>query len=367
MLGRHLYEDAEHHHLLRVRIGELRRADASIDRVPDEALRAFMDEALNARSSAELLAGIYGVIKPALVAAYRHHLDNINPLVDYPTGRMLRQLIVEESEHIALGRQFLALLDADAAEEAERWSEHLRAYLAAAGDMSGDLERRSIDDIPKPRQGDEPWQPVLESARDGRFDVSVPKGPCVAVESQGDPVREGLEEMMWVRFQEMSPAEAVAVVMTQQRGMPWEFYRDLARHCWDEVRHCCFGQAALEAEGISITARPNWTGWVAMSQATMSPMESYTHLTIAIEQAAMKYPPGKREEYEYCRDRANHALMALYQDYDWADEVNHAQFGQTWIVRGVHKGDRRAAIAAGEETRERRVAFFAAYQEKHIG
>lgn len=362
LLARHLYEDAEHHHLLRVRIGELRRADASIDRCPDEALAAFMDEVLNAQSSAELLAGLYCVVKPALLDAYQHHLSQINPLVDYPTGRMLRQLIAEETEHIALGQQFLATLGGNTTLSVEQWSAHLRPYLAAAGGIAGDAERPAATDLPIPRQGDMPWQPRLDSARDERFDVSVPKGPCTAVPSQGDPVREGLEEMMWVRFHEMSPAEAVALVMTQQSGMPWAFYRDLARHCWDEVRHACFGQAALEAEGIPITARPNWTGWVTMSQATMSPIESYTHLTVAIEQAAMKYPPGKRQEYEYCRDTAKHALMALYQDYDWADEVNHAQFGQTWIVRGVHKGNRRAAVEAGEETRVRRVAYFEALE-----
>jgi hypothetical protein len=365
MLGRHLYEDAEHHHLLRVRIGELRRSDSSIDRVPDDALRAFMDEVLNARTSVELLTGLYGVAKPALLAAYQHHLDAINPLVDYPTGRVLRQIIAEEAEHIAFGQRFLATLENAKSAEASAWSAHLQAYLAVAGGISGDEPPPVATDLPAPRQSDAPWQPVLESARDARFAVSVPKEPCTAVPHSGDPVRDGLEEMMWVRFHEMSPAEAIAVVMTQQRDMPWAFYRDLARHCWDEVRHCCFGQAALEAEGIPITSRPNWTGWVAMSQATMSPMEAYTHLTVAIEQAAMKYPPGKRQEYEFCRDQAKHPLMALYQDYDWADEVNHAQFGQTWIVRGVHNGDRRAAIDAGEETRRRRVAYFAEYQALH--
>lgn len=362
MLGRHLYEDAEHHHLLRTRIGELRRSDTSIDRVPDGALAAFMDEVLNARSSIEVLTGMYRVVKPALLDAYRHHLATINPLVDYPTDRMLRQIVTEEAEHLAFGQQFLDTLD-DESMQAESWIAHLRAYLAAAGGIAGDDDRSGQQPLPPARQGQTPWQPDLRSARDERFSVSVPKPPCTAVPSEGDPVREGLEEMMWVRFHEMSPAEAIALVMTQQPGMPWSFYRDLARHCWDEVRHCCFGQAALESEGIPITARPNWTGWVTMSQATMTPMEAYTHLTIAIEQAAMKYPPGKRQEYEFCRDTARHALMALYQDYDWADEVNHAQFGQTWIVRGVHKGDRRAAIAAGEETTRRRVAYFAAYDE----
>lgn len=359
LLARHLYEDAEHHQTLRTRITELRRADKSVDRCPDAALDALMNEALQAQNTVELLTGLYRVIKPALVAAYQHHLDHINPLVDYPTGRAIRAVLAEEVEHIELGQRYLAtLLTPETTPVADAWAAHLTAYLAAAGGLNGDDERLPAAQLPTPRQGAEPWQPSIESARDARFSSSVPKEPCIVVPDYGDATREGLEEMMWVRFHEMSPAEAVAVIMSQQKDMPWAFYHDLARHCWDEVRHASFGQAALEAEGIDITSRPNWTGWVTMTQATMNPIEAYTHLTVAIEQAAMKYPPGKRQEYEFCRDTAQHPLMGLYQDYDWADEVNHAQFGQTWIVRGVYHGDRLAAVAAGEETRQRRAAYF---------
>src|SRR3954468_16523538 len=67
LLGRHLYEDAEHHHALRSRITELRRADGSIARSPDPALSTLMDEVIQARNTVELLTGLYRVIKPALV------------------------------------------------------------------------------------------------------------------------------------------------------------------------------------------------------------------------------------------------------------------------------------------------------------
>ena len=199
------------------------------------------------------------------------------------------------------------------------------------------------------------------SGRDARFQVSVPKPPTVHVPDRGDPVREGLEQMMWVRFHEMSPAETVAAIMTRQKDRPWEFYRDLARHCWDEVRHAAFGQAALQAEGIDITSNPNWIGFATMCLAELDPIEAYTHLTVAIEQAAMKYPPGKRQEYEFCRDKAQHPLMALYQDYDWADEVIHSHFGQEWIIRREHAGDRKAAIAAGAATMDKRIGFMSQF------
>lgn len=365
LLGRHLYEDAEHHEALRTRISELRRSEKSADASPDDRLAALMDEVIRAEDAIELLTGVYGVIKPALLAAYKAHLAAINPLVDYPTGRTLRLLLAEEEEQAALGQRYLAELAsrtaaADQARSAA-WSAHLQAYLDAAGGIAGDASATGAATLPTARSDGQPWGMPQQSGRDARFRSSVPKPPTVFVPERGDAVREGLEQMMWVRFHEMSPAETVAAIMTLERGRPWKFYRDLARHCWDEVRHSAFGQAALQAEGIDITANPNWTGFATMCLAELDPIEAYTHLTVAIEQAAMKYPPGKRQEYEFCRDKAQHALMALYQDYDWADEVIHSHFGQEWIVKGEHGGDRRAAIAAGESTMDRRIGFMAQF------
>jgi hypothetical protein len=366
LIGRHLHEDAEHHELLRTRITELRRSERSVDQMPDPDLGVLMEEAVHARDTVELLTGIYRVLKPALLAAYEDHLRQLNPLVDYPTARVLRTILAEEEEHIALGRQYLDTLLSEGNESARKlqaaaaWETHLEAFLRGASGIVGTETRNLPDELPSRRATGERWHMPLQSGRDARFTVAVPKDPCIAVPDRGEPVREGLEQMMWMRFHEMSAAEAVGAILYLEQGRPWQFYRDLARHCWDEVRHAAFGQAALQSEGIDITSNPNWIGWAQMA-LSMSPIEAYTHLTVAIEQAAMKYPPGKRQEYEFCRDQAKHALMTLYQDYDWADEVNHSQFGQRWIVKEEYGGDRRAAQAAGQETLERRAEYFSQY------
>jgi hypothetical protein len=363
LLGRHMYEDAEHHQALRTRIGELRRSEHSVDAAPDPSLAALMDEAIRAEDGIELLTGIYRVIKPALIAAYQAHGERINPLVDYSTGRTLRLVLPEEEEHVAFGQRYLATLLTDDAKRsrADAWAAHLAAYLAAAGGLTGDEPRQPADTLPSPRSDGQPWVMPQTSGRDARFRVSVPKPPTTHVPDRGDKTREGLEQMMWVRFHEMSPAETVAAIMTLEKGRPWEFYRDLARHCWDEVRHAAFGQAALQAEGIDITSNPNWTGFATMCLSELDPIQAYTHLTVAIEQSAMKYPPGKRQEFEFCRDKAQHRLMALYQDYDWADEVIHSHFGQEWIVRREHGGDRKAAMAAGAATMDKRIGFMSQF------
>jgi hypothetical protein len=53
----------------------------------------------------------------------------------------------------------------------------------------------------------------------------------------------------------------------------------------------------------------------------------------------MRYPPGKRQEWEFARDLAQHPLMTTLQDFDWADEVLHVQIARcrldSWFEGGL--------------------------------
>src|SRR5207244_2717716 len=74
----------------------------------------------------------------ALLEAYRAHFARTNPLVDHPTRRILRFIILEEEEMIQWGAAALQALLADdeTRAQAEAWEAHLRAYLAAAGGIA---------------------------------------------------------------------------------------------------------------------------------------------------------------------------------------------------------------------------------------
>ena len=79
-LSLHLYLDGEHSQALRERVAELRRPPLYLDEAPDDKLEALMEEAIRARNTVELLAGVFGVIRPALLAsAYEEHLATVNP------------------------------------------------------------------------------------------------------------------------------------------------------------------------------------------------------------------------------------------------------------------------------------------------
>lgn len=302
-----------------------------------------MDEADRAEGSVEVAVALYGVLKPALLAAYEQHLATTNPLVDFPTCRILRIVIAEEREQIAWGREAVAELTATpgAAERAAQWQAHLERYLAAAGGVAGDRPRGEAVPARRSAVPDRPLSPVT---RDARFPI-VGEYPPVA-----DNVREQLLRKMKIRMNEMGAAECIAATMVQTPGMPWEYYRQLARHLWDEVRHSAFGEVALREEGYpNYDAFPERLAIVDLYFA-LSPLERYTLLGIAIENGAMKYPPGKRLEYEWCRDQARHALMTTYQDYDWADEVVHAQIARRWCLPQFG-GDGERMRAVSQELR----------------
>jgi hypothetical protein len=64
-----------------------------------------------------------------------------------------------------------------------------------------------------------------------------------------------------------------------------------------------------------------------------------------IEQGLMPRT-GKRFEWEVGLASRN-PLSALFQDYDWADEVLHARIGRDWYLKEFK--DPRAAIKYGDE------------------
>ena len=150
-----------------------------------------------------------------------------------------------------------------------------------------------------------------------------------------DEAQRRLLHMMRTRQEEMVVAELVAAVIWERQNEPWEFTLDLARHEWDEMRHALFGQAALEAEGVDWMAYPQFTGDYDIN-ATNLPSARYAWL-LGIEQNAMRRT-GKRAEYEFCRDEAQHPLMTQFQDFDWADEVKHVHIGREWTTH-LYDGD----------------------------
>ncbi len=356
MLGRQLWESAVHWGHWRARIAELRGHEHFIEQHAESKLADFFAELLESRDDAEFVIGLYGVALPAYRDALQRYLAETNPLVDYPTVRLIRHVLLDLDAQIEFGEDLLSSPGGRRVGGEGEWHAHLQAYLVAAGGVDGTQPERPLYELPSPRSTGE-FEPSKAFARDARFTTTVPKlNPFGEAET-----REALLAKMWVRAQEMTAAELCASVLFEWEGLPYDGYLALARHCWDEVRHSLFGQAALEGEGIALDTLVTWVGYAGHTMP-FSPQKRYAHLALATEAVMMKHPGGKRGEWEWVRDRAQHALMTTFQDFDWADEVNHVGYGREWLVGYFFGGDRAKAKAVADETVTDRLAFYADFE-----
>jgi len=141
LLGRHVWDNAQHADVLGKRLPEL-RAHAQVSEPVNAGFVAFMN-ALEAPErpdqTVERLVGVYRVLKPHLIATYEDHLRRVNSVYEPPTERILTRLIEDERRHVAAGWTILRhLASAPAlAERGETWRARLEDLLGACGGVAG--------------------------------------------------------------------------------------------------------------------------------------------------------------------------------------------------------------------------------------
>ena len=284
----HQWLDCEHADALRNRIREMRQPMPRTDVPPEPELESRLATLADAPTTHELLMGLL-VFHRDLLDDYRHHYGRTNPLVDHPTRRVLRIIMIEEEEILA-------------------WYE---AAVAAR---------------PAGKQ-----QPGFAPQRDERFKESYnfnfpPHNvkPLHYVSAQ-----ERNLALLCKRLLEMDVPEMMASFITERTDQPWDFQREYRRQLWDEARHSMMGEVAFEARGIDWTKIPLNVGFSLRLNLYATPEERQL-LLYAIEQSLMPGDTGKRYEHEVAK-QAGDELSAHFHDYDWADEVLHAQIGRRWL------------------------------------
>ena len=332
LLARMQYEAARHAEAWRNRIVEMRTNKSRLEGTPDTALEILFDEAEHLPDAYPFLFVVTNLLKPALSDAYQAYETATNELADYESMRIIRQHRADEEQHQQL--LILALADLDpTAEELQQtsaWLESLTAYLAAAGGIDGSSTRAPA----RPRATSvHPYHVPRTLARD----TSIPR-VWDFVAPTADDVGAYLDYLLAIRISEINVAEGLAIVLCETPDRPWSFYLDIARHCWDEMRHSLFGEAGIEALYARRDALPmrDYEG-VYVTEAP--PLEQYAVLGLEVEGKNMKYPPGKRQEWEFARDTARQPLVTTFQDFDWADEVVHVNIARrqldTWFEGGL--------------------------------
>jgi len=351
-LALHQWQGAEHVEWLRRRIMEMRNPAPRLEGLPEDdpsavALEAFLVHVDASANTDELLVAVYDVAYPALADAYREHIARTNPLVDHPTRRLLRFALIDVDEAVAWRNTG----GTPAAED--DWAAHLRSYLAAAGGITGD---ESVDGNPHspvttrqvparaPRHS---FHPQRDDRFHGQYNFEFP--PHVVYCMPDVPPDERNLALLCKRTLEMDVPEMMASFMTERGEQPWEFYRDYSRQLWDEARHAMMGSVAFEAKGIDWRHEiPLNISFALRLNEHATPIERQIML-YAIEQSLMAAETGKRYEYETAV-AAGDALSAHFHDYDWADEVLHAQIGRRMLKReGISSDEARERARAIHE------------------
>jgi hypothetical protein len=349
-LALHQWQSAEHVEWLRRRIMEMRNPAPRLDRPPEDdptaaALDLFLDQVDASSTTDELLFAVYDFTYPVLAVAYRDHRQRTNPLVDHPTRRLLRFALLDVEAAIewrAAGQGARGV----AQETDSEWAEHLRCYLAAAGGIAGDEPIEPVDITRHAaRTTRHSFHPRRDARFQGQYNFEFP--PHVVYAMPDVPADERNLALLCKRTLEMDVPEMMASFMSERTNEPWEFYRDYSRQLWDEARHAMMGSVAFEAKGVDWKYEiPLNVSFSLRLNEHATPLERQMML-YAIEQSLMPGETGKRYEYETAV-AAGDALSAHFHDYDWADEVLHAQIGRRMLKReGI----------SSEEARERAKAI----------
>jgi hypothetical protein len=136
--------------------------------------------------------------------------------------------------------------------------------------------------------------------------------------------------MYYKRLREIDVPEMMASILHDlQDAEPWEFHMEMSRQLWDEARHAIMGEVGFVAQGIDWRDIPINFTWSRNLNMQLDARERHGVLFF-IEQGLMPRT-GKRYEWEVGLASGD-PLSGLFQDFDWADEVLHAQIGRRWYV-----------------------------------
>jgi len=325
-LARLQYQASRRADALRKRLPELRLPRTKVDADPGVRLSAWLDYLSHASDTTSKWLGLRSVYRQ-LLSAYQSYLDVTNPLADAPTVDILEPMAQQLTRICQMfdSENELSHLPPESLQNGKRFAAALDGCLGATGNVDG----APSSTIAFPNA---PAKIPHKTYRDSSFprvwDYVAPPPTDVA---------QHLAYMIGLRLSEINVAEGLAIVFNETAEKPWEFYYDLSRHLWDEARHSLMGEAAIvktlgNRDQIPIR---DYEGVYCMEA---SPLEQYATLGLEIEGANMKYPVGKRGEWEFCRDAARHRLMTLFQDYDWADEVVHVNIAKAQLSHWFEGG-----------------------------
>ena len=342
----HAYLCAEQVDLIRRRVSEMREPPLGLDKCPDESLAVFFDEINGTPDTLEFLVGVYQVALPAVLKACQRLKKDAHPLADAPTVRVAKLIEFELSEVTSFGQAASEYLTCEQETvDVDPWRKHLSAFLSLSGAMDGVEE---IPNIPSPQRRYPKEKAVYhrEPRRDERFldPFNAGVNPEAFLYEESYSAQDKTLMMYYKRIRELDVPEMMASILVDLRDEEsWGFHMEMSRQLWDEARHAMMGEVGFASLGIDWTQIPINFTWSRNLNLQLDARERHGVL-FYIEQGLMPRT-GKRYEWEVANESGDE-LSALFQDFDWADEVLHAQIGRRWYV--PRYDDLKEALSYGD-------------------
>ena len=324
--GRHIFYHADAARLLRERLHEQETRFKDIDGFHHAEIDRFIEELLNSESAAELMVAMHQVIGRALATAYRHHIDDTDPVTDAPTIRCLRRILTDYEPMLDWAEAAIAAyIEGGVSEPALAvWRWHLQRLLASIGGVTGTDPRA---EPPTPLRTDsKPFTRGTVPLRDVRFDTFKNTGDYDTADAQERFPKDSYESLRlrFIRTQrdEVDAIEAFGTFIWDIRFKDFESEYNLARITWDEARHTEIGHRALLACGYDpFELRNRLTG--STCRGPMEPAFAMAEINLFGEVGVLK---TINNLIDTAAER-NDILLHHIADFIRADERTHVRKG----------------------------------------
>jgi hypothetical protein len=324
--GRHIFYHADAARLLRERLSEQELRLKDIDAFRDAEIDRFIEEMLSAKDAPELLAGLHQVVGRALATAYRHHIDDTDPVTDVPTIRCLRRILTDYEPMLTWADAALAAYVEGGVQETQLagWRWHLQRLLASIGGVTGSDGRK---EAPRPLRSEaKAFERGTVPLRDVRFDTFKNTGDYDMADGEERFPKDSYEalRLRFIRTQrdEVDAIEAFGTFIWDIRFKNFQAEYDLARITWDEARHTEIGHRALLAAGYDpFELRNRLTG--STCRGPMDPAFAMAEINLFGEVGVLK---TINQLIDAAHDR-NDELLRHISDFIRSDERTHVRKG----------------------------------------
>lgn len=300
---------------------------------PPAALREAFERCSLAPSESAFLAG-YAVMLQRLYHHYEKLQYQLDPILDAPTLDVLRIVLLDRQPMLAWVHEQIFFAGSDnpnVGEKVAMWRGYVEQVWQSFDASVTDKEAAGIK-WPTIPDVDACGPVPAESAwNDERFPVHVfnPQYKTTYEDPSMSVLHDSIKQMHYINATEIGAAESLCYLYYGAQQLPKPFYFDLARHLWDEVRHCQMGIRRLEQMGYSTSQFKFFKGSPGKGLQDLAAEwfpDMYAGLTMIAEPCSFIKKRKSAEQFWQFDD----ALSAIQCEFDMADERMHVDFGKTW-------------------------------------